>query len=254
MKSLVMLALATLLAAAVQADTPPPEEDARTLIKRVLDAAPQVPYVSRMELTTPGGLVREFTMSGKDLQNGIEARYLEVTGPMNLKDSRFLFYDHSERRDDQFMYLPFMKRVVRLTEKTRREPFLGSTFYVDDMIDRQLDDFTYRFDGEETVHQRVCKLVEATPKDPASETYSRAILAVDPVDLVVMRARLFDHSGNLLKVQTTETIEKVDGYWTPRLQTMENVQDKEKSELTTLETTYNAPIGDDIFREAYLGR
>jgi hypothetical protein len=256
-----LFAIAALCVAAVAvAEAPPPaaapptDADAHTLVKRVLDAAPDVPYVSRMELTTPGGLVREFTMSGKDMSNGIEARYLEVTGPMNLKDSRFLFYDHGARRDDQFMYLPFMKRVVRLTEKTRREPFLGSTFYVDDMIDRELDDFTYRFVGEDTVHQRACKLVEATPKDPAAEAYSRAIFAIDPVDLVVMRAQLFDHDGKLQKIQTTETIEKIDGYWTPRLQTMENVQDSEKSQLTTLETTYNAPIGDDIFREAYLGR
>jgi len=249
---LVPLAALVLVASSAQATAP--DDDARTLVKRVLDAVPDVPYVSRMELTTPGGLVREFTMSGKTLANGAEARYLEVTGPMNLKDTRYLFYDHSERRDDQFMYLPFMRRIVRLSEKTRREPFLGSTFFVDDMIERQLDDYTYRFVGDDTVHQRTCRLVECTPKVPDKEPYGRMVVAIDPTDLVVMRAQLFDHDGKLFKVHTTETIEKIDGYWTPRLQTMQNVQDRDASQLSTLEIQYHAPIGDDLFREAYLGR
>ncbi|MEO8603722.1 MAG: outer membrane lipoprotein-sorting protein [bacterium] len=231
-----------------------PDDDARLLVKRVIDAAPEVPYVSRMELTTPGGLVREFTMSGKHLENGIDARYIEVTGPMNLKDTRYLLYDRSERRDDQYVYIPFMKRVVRLSEKTRGEPFLGSTFFVNDMIKRRLDEFTYRFVGDETVGQRACRLVECTPKQPEGETYSKLIIAIDPIDLVVMRAQLFDHSGKLFKVHTTDTLEKIDGYWTPRQQTMRNLDDNDLSQLTTVEMTYNAPIGDDIFREAYLGR
>jgi hypothetical protein len=239
---------ATLATADDQAD------DARALVKRVIDAAPDVPYVSRMTLATPGGLVREFTLSGKQLANGIDARYLEVTGPMNLKDTRYLFYDRTERRDDQFMYLPFMKRIVRLSEQTRREPFLGSTFFVNDLVKRSLDDYTYRFVGTETVGQRTCRLVECVPKNPEQEMYGKIVAAIDPADLIVVRAQLYDHDGKLFKIHTLEQIEKIDGYWTPRLQIMQNVQDSNASQLTTLEIHYNAPVGDDIFHEAYLGR
>jgi len=247
------LAMLGLLCCAAAFAAEPANDDARALVKRVVDAVPTVPYVSRMELTTPGGLVREFDMNGKHLENGVDARYIEVTGPMNLKDTRYLLYEHSERRDDQYVYIPFMKRVVRLSEKTRSEPFLGSTFFVNDMIKRELDDYTYRFVGDETIGQRACRLVESTPKHPEDEMYSKAILAIDPLDLVVMRAQLFK-GDQLFKVHTTDALEKIDGYWTPRLQTMRNLEDNDASQLTTVEIKYNAPIGDDMFREAYLGR
>jgi len=236
------------------ADAPAATNDAKALVQRVIDAAPTVPSVSTMQLSTPGGLVREFTVSRKKLDNGIDARYLEVTGPMNLKDTRYLFYDRSERRDDQFMWLPFMRRIVRLSDQTRREPFLGSTFFVDDLVERPIDDFTYAFVGEETVGQRPCRLVEIKPIHPENEMYGRVVAAIDPTDLVVVRGQLYAHDGSLFKVETVDTIEKIDGYWTPREQTMKNVHDDTSSRLVTTQTQYNAPIGDDMFREAYLGR
>ena len=230
------------------------DADARDLVQRVVDSEPDVPSVAQMSLTTSGGLVREFTLSRKRLADGIDARYLEVTGPFTLKDTRYLFYDRKDRRDDQYMYLPFMKRIVRLSDKTRREPFLGSTFFVDDMIARQVDDYTHRFVGTETVGQRTCRLVETVPKAPERELYGRGVFAIDPSDLVVMRAQLYDHDGKLFKVHTVDTIEKVDGFWTPLQQTMQNVQDGTTSTLATVEVKYRAPIGDDVFHEAYLGR
>ena len=250
---LALLCACTLSTQIALADTPP-ADDAKALVKKVVDSAPTVPSVSRMELSTPGGLVREFTISRKTLENGIDARYLEVTGPMNLKDTRYLFYDHSERRDDQFMYLPFMRRIVRLSEQTRREPFLGSTFFVDDLIERPIDDYTYTFVGDETVGQRSCRLVEVKPIHPERELYGRVVAAIDPTDLVVMRGQLYDHEGSLFKVETVESIEKIDGYWTPREQKMDNVHDGTSSRLVTTETKYNASLTDETFREAYLGR
>jgi len=247
-----VLAVVTLCGAALAAETPP--DDARGLVQRVSDTQPENAYMSRMTLTTPGGLEREFTLSGKQLTNEIDARYLEVTGPFNLKDTRYLFYDRNQRRDDQFMYLPFMKRIVRLTDKTRQEPFLGSTFYVNDIVEPAIDDYTYRFVGDDVINQRNCRLVESLPKDPERETYGKSILAIDPIDLVVLRVQLFDKDLKPFKVHTIETLEKIDGYWTPRKQIMHNVQDDERSQLDTLEVQYNAPLGDDIFREAHLGR
>ena len=248
------LLLAADLVCVARASAVPAGEDARALVQRVIDAAPDVPYVSHMTLTTPGGMVREFTLSGKKLANGIDARYLEVTGPFNLKDTRYLFYDRSQRRDDQYMYVPFMKRILRMSEKTRREPFLGSTFYVNDIVEPPIDAYTYAFVGSDVVAQRNCQLVESVPKNAAGETYGKSIFAIDPVDLVVVRAQLYDHDGKLLKVHTVDKLEKIDGHWTPRLQTMQNVQESSSSELATVDIQYDAPIGDDVFREAHLGR
>jgi hypothetical protein len=252
---LAALALGVAWAArAPAAETGPDAGDARSLVRRVLDAAPDESFVSQMRLTTPGGLVRAFTTMGKPLSKDLDARYIEVTDPHNLRDVRYLFYERKVGQDEQFVYIPAMKRVIRLTEKTRREPFLGSTFYVVDMVQPALDDFTYSFVGDDTVGGRACRLVQSVPKNPEKELYGKSVFAIDPHDLVVMRVRLYDRKGELFKLLTVEKIEKIDGYWTPMMQRMENVQDHTVSELRTLKVEYGEKLPDDFFHLSYLGR
>ncbi|MFQ5666248.1 MAG: outer membrane lipoprotein-sorting protein [Candidatus Binatia bacterium] len=252
MKALLLTTAISIAIGAVRAGGE--EESARDLVKRVIDTVPNDTYVARMKLTTPGGLVREYTTSGKPLEKDLDARYLEVTDPFSLHDTRYLFYERTEKPDEQFTYVPALKRVIRLSEKTRREPFLGSTFYVTDMVAPALDDFTYQFVGEETVGGRKTRLVESVPKIPDREFYGKSILAIDPTDLVVLRAQLYDQKGNLFKVLTVETIEKIKGHWTPMHQRMENVQDHTTSQLQTVEINYGVPLSDEMFHIAYLGR
>lgn len=230
------------------------EESPRDFAARVLEAMPSTSFVARMRLTTPGGLFRDLTMSRKKLGKDLDARYLEVTGPINIKDTRYLFHDRTDGEDEQFMYLPVLQRMVRLSKQTRREPFLGSDFYVHDMIRPALDDFTYAFVGERTVDGRRCRLVESVPKDPERELYGKSIAAVDPQDLLVLRVELYDKENTLFKVLTVERIEKVDGHWTALVQRMENAQDETASRLDILEIQYDVPILDDVFEIAHLLR
>jgi hypothetical protein len=230
------------------------DDDARGLMQRVVDAMPDVPFVAKMKLTTPGKLEREFTSYSMPLSDILDGRYMEVTAPFDVKDVRYLFYERSKGNDEQFTYLPLLRRVIRLSEKTRREPFLGSTFYVNDMIAPSIDDFTYRFVGEEEIRQRRCRLIESLPRNPKREMYGKTVFAVDPSDLVILRFQLFDQEMKPAKVLTTERLEKVDGFWTPLLQRMEDQRDDTESLLETVEITYRAPIGDESFDLAYIGR
>jgi hypothetical protein len=246
--------LATMLLAAPSLCAAAHDEEARALVKGVIDSAPDVPSVARMRLTTPGGLERLFTLWAKPLGDDLDGRYLEVTSPVNLQDTRYLFYERTVGEDEQYVYMPSMKRAIRLSETSRREPFLSSNFYIIDMVEPALDDFTYRFVGEEEVGGRACRLVESTPKNPAKEFYGRTVSAIDPQDLIVMRTHLYDPKGELTKVLTVEKIEKIDGFWTPLLERMDNIRDKTTSELQTLEIRYREPLTDEIFHISHLVR
>src|SRR5690606_15896460 len=129
-----------------------------------------------------------------------------VTSPMDLKDTRFLLLDRAEGRDEQFMYVPQVKRAMQVSDETRKQPFLGSDFYVSDMVRPELDRYTYRFVGEETVGGRKTRLVEAVPVKPEGELYGKTVSAIDPADLLVMRVQFFDPKGTLLKVWTLEKV------------------------------------------------
>ena len=229
------------------------EGDARDLIKRMLDAVPKAPFTAKVKLSSDRGWVRDLELSHKHLDD-LDAAYLEVTAPMDLKDTRFLLLDRVVGRDEQFIYVPAMKRAIQVNNETRKQPFLGSDFYVYDMVRPEFDAYTYSFVGEDTVGGRHCKLIESVPKTSGDDLYSKTITAVDPVDLVVVRTEFFDQEGKRFKVWTIEKLEKIDGMWTPVIQQMANVQDHHQSRIELQEVHYNADVPDERFRRAYLIR
>lgn len=239
-------ALALLAGTVARAD-----DAARDLVKRVLDSTPKTPFTAKAKLTSDRGWVRELELNHKHV-NDVDAAYMEVTAPMDLKDTRFLLLDHVVGRDEQFIYVPAMKRTIQVSTETRKQPFLGSDFYVYDMVRPEFDAYTYNSAGEETVLGHQCKLVESVPKNPADDLYSKTILAIDPTDLLVLRTQFFDQQGKPLKVWTIEKIEKIDGNWTPLVQKMVNLQDHHWSQLELLDVKYNAQLPDEMFNRSYL--
>ena len=81
------------------------DEDARALVKRVLDAVPNTPFTAKATLTSDRGWVRELELSHKRVGD-VDAAYMEVTSPMDLKDTRFLLFDRVTGRDEQYIYVP----------------------------------------------------------------------------------------------------------------------------------------------------
>jgi Outer membrane lipoprotein-sorting protein len=230
------------------------DESALDLMKRVQDAAPKTPLQAKGKLTSDRGQVRELQLSRKRVNDDVDASYMEVTAPMDLKDTRFLFFDHKTGRDEQFIYVPAAKRAIQVGGQTRKQSFLGSEFYVGDFARPEVDAFTYTFVGDENVGGRQCKLVQAVPKKPDDALYSKSIMAIDPNDLVVMRTQLYDDKGQLLKVWTIEKLDKIDGTWTPVKQKIEDVQEHHWSELEMTDIKYNTQLPDDIFNKSYLTR
>lgn len=250
----VLGALACAMVLGLVATAPGAEDDgAHDLVKRMLEAVPKVPLTAKATLTSDRGWVREIELSRAFVKDA-DVSYLEVTSPLDLKDTRFLLFDRAQGRDEQFMYVPQVKRAMQISDETRKQPFLGSDFYVSDMVRPELDAFGYRVVGEEKIGERSVKLVEAVPKDPEHELYGKTVSAIDPTDLLVLRVQFFDAKGTLIKVWTLEKVEKVDGMWTPLVQRMQALQEQHESRLTLTEVKYNADLPRDVFNRTYLTR
>ena len=255
MRRMSVCLLAAALCALVGGATAGAEEDeARALVKSMLEATPSVTFSARARLLAPGGWTRDLILLHKPMPNGETATFMEVTAPEDVRDTRFLFLERTEGRDRQFMYLPAVRRAIEVMDDSRAEGFLGSDFSVSDLVSPDLNAYTYKFVGEEQVQGRACRLVELTPKDAAAEIYGRAILAIDPADKVLVRTQFFDKKGAPYKIWTLTKVEKIDGIWTPRRQTMENVQKKSTSTIELDEVKYNVDLPDKFFGREYLTR
>lgn len=228
------------------------ELDARALLSRALSALPKIPFTASLRLTAPVG-PRMLDLHHK-LIGGVRSSYLEVQEPADLKGMRFLFIEHQDKAPEQYIKVTSSRRSVLVTGEARNQPFLGSTFYVADLVEPDVDAATHKFVGEDNVLGRRCRVVESTPTKRADALYSRTMTALDPKDLVVLKRQFFDHKDRLVKTWQVAKLEKHDGTWTVMDQTMTNVQEHSTSRLEVVELKLSAELPDSMFTPSYLLR
>lgn len=248
-----ILAIAVALAACVPAAQSRAEDDPRALVEDVRNAVPTTTMRSRVKLSSSRGWERELEILSEKTDDGI-ASFIEVLGPQDVQGTRFLFFERTNEPDEQHVYVPLIKRAMRIADDTRKQAFLGSDFYVSDLVAPEVDAYDYRFVGEKEVLGRKCRLIEAVPKNPEDEIYGKAVFALDPADDLVLETVFYDTDGDLLKIWKAEKVERVDGQWTLMVQTVENVQDETTSTLTIESIKYGIDLPGGSFSREYLLR
>jgi len=181
--------------------------------------------------------------------------YLE---PRNLRDTAFLTWDHAEpdREDDQWLYLPGLRKVRRISASDRGDYFLGTDLTFEDIkLETKLGlaDYTY-----EVVDQTdCCHVLEATPVDESTARelgYSRLRLLVDSEIRIVRKAEYWNLAGEPKKTVEIQDIRQVDGIWTPHIVDVHNHENGHRSIFTFSDVDYTTPIDDDLFTERALRR
>src|SRR5574341_1219820 len=139
--------------------------------------------------------------SGKDTQS-----LMFFLAPADVKDTGFLTYDYDEagKDDDQWLYLPALRRSKRIASGDKSGSFMGSDFNYSDMTKPYLDDYEFTLLGEEDAGGARAWRIEAVPKRPAvaeSTGYSKAQLWVRQDNFVVVRALRWIHKSTQTKRQ-----------------------------------------------------
>lgn len=229
------------------------DAEAKDLVQRTLNALPRVPFVARVTLSGDLRGDRELAVKHKIIDN-VRATYLEAVAPQHLVGIRFLFKERVGEPPVQYMRYIASTLPILISSQMRAEPLLGSSFYLADIAEPDLNAFTYTFVGEETLNGRRCRLVESVPKDPKKEVYGKVVHSIDPKDLIVVRRRFFDQNGQQIKDWSADKIAKTSGYWTVKSQTMKNLAKDQESKIEMTEITYGAEIDDSVFTKEYLVR
>ena len=138
--------------------------------------------------------------------------------PADVKDTSFLTYDYDdpERDDDQWLYLPALKKTKRIASSDKSGSFMGSDLNYSDMTSRNLDDYDYTLKKEMEVRGNKAWLIESIPKnrDVIEETgYTKSLLIVRQDIYMVVRAVSWEKDGGVLKYMDLKNIEKIDGIW-----------------------------------------
>ncbi len=172
--------------------------------------------------------------------------------PASVEGTRFLVAENEDRDDDQWIYLPSLDRVRRIAGSEGGESFMGTDFTYDDLKTRDVDEDRHELLREEEFGGRECYVVESIPKDPDDSQYSKRVQWVAKDIWIPMKIELYDKSEDLLKVNTVEEVDQVQGYWTIMENVMENVQTGHKTRLDIQKIRYDEDLNPNLFSKNFL--
>ena len=202
---------------------------------------------------------------GQESRRQIRVRVLEVPGagdkslfvfdePRDVRGTALLVHAHRESADDQWLYLPALKRVKRISSSNRSGSFMGSEFAYEDMTAQAVEKFTYRYLRDEPCGDLTCTVSERFPTDRKSG-YSRQAVWRDKVELRAWKVEYYDRKNAHLKTLTLENYEQyLNRYWRAGVMTMVNHLTGKSTVLTWADYQFRTDLEDRDFTRTGLKR
>ena len=198
--------------------------------------------------------VRELRSFRKD-QGIDEHSMMFFLSPADVEDTGFLTYDYddADRDDDQWLYLPALKKTKRIASSDKSGSFMGSDFSYADMTERPLEKYEYKLLQEGELDGHKVWIIESTPIDDeeVDETgYTKSINFVRQDNYVVVQAKIWVKKGKRNKYLRVEELEQIDGIWVPTVMTMTTKKGKQTLHKTILrmsDVQFNQGLDFDMF-------
>ena len=217
-----------------------------------------------------GDFTAELTMilknrHGETSERYIRSRTLEVIGdgdktlsifdkPRDVKGTAFLSFSHKEGADDQWLYLPALKRVKKISSNNKSGPFMGSEFAFEDLSSQEVEKYTYRYVGDDVLDGINCFMLERDPVDPKSG-YTVQIVWIDKEEYIPRKIDFYDRKSSLLKTLTFSNYKQyLDKYWRASEMNMINHQTGKSTRLEWREFKFATGLTDRDFDKNSLKR
>ncbi|WP_084407404.1 outer membrane lipoprotein-sorting protein [Aestuariibacter salexigens] len=202
---------------------------------------------------------------GQESERKIRIKSLEVQGdgdkaltifdqPRDVSGTSFLSFSHATEPDDQWIYLPELKRVKRIASRNKSGPFMGSEFAFEDMTSFELEKYTYTYLRDEPFQGQECFVVEQRPLDEYSG-YTRRVAWIDKNHYRALKIEYYDRKDQLLKVLELNDYKLYqDKFWRPMVAEMTNVQNGKSTVLLTHSIEFNTGLEEKDFDKNSLRR
>ena len=185
----------------------------------------------------------------------MEKRIMFFVSPADVRNTSFMSwsYDKAGKNDDQWIYLPALKKVKRISSDSKGDYFMGSDFTYDDLGDRNPSDDTHKILREETLEGENCYVIESIPKD-REYMYSRAVSWIIKDKWIGLKKEFYDEDKELLKTLTVKKYEKIKDYWTILSSEMHNIQKDHTTRMELTNVKLDTGIPENKFTERMMKR
>jgi len=203
--------------------------------------------------------------SGQTSTRLIRIRALEVEGdgdkslsifdePADVKGTKMLTYSHGLEPDDQWLYLPALKKVKRISSRNKSGPFMGSTYAFEDLSSQEVEKYTYKYLRDEACGEMNCYVIERYPAYKFSG-YTRQVTWIDTEGYRLVKAEYYDRKKSLLKTLNASDFQQYLGhYWRPGIMDMVNHQTGKSTLLEWQDFEFKTGLSERDFRSQTLKR
>ena len=205
------------------------------------------------------------TKNGQEIERKMRTRSLEIDGdgdkgltifdtPLDVKGTAFLSFSHTVGNDDQWIYLPALKRVKRIASRNKSGPFLGSEFAFEDLSSFEVEKFSFNYLRDEQYNDMNVVVIEMDPVDQYSG-YTRVQIWVDTEHYRPHKLDFYDRRDTLLKTLTISDYNLYkEKHWRAHKQSMVNHKTGKSTDLAIKNIEFDVGLTDSDFNENRLQR
>lgn len=190
---------------------------------------------------------RTLTIKTLEVEKDGDKSLTVFDNPRDVKGTAFLSYTHALEPDDQWLYLPALKRVKRISSANKSGPFVGSEFAYEDLSSQEVEKYSYKWLRDETLNGKETFVIERYPAYEYSG-YTRQIVWIDKSIYQPLKVEYYDRKNALLKTLTISNYRQyIDKYWRPDSMLMINHQTGKETLLNWKNYQFNNDLDERDF-------
>ncbi|MEE2961833.1 MAG: outer membrane lipoprotein-sorting protein [Myxococcota bacterium] len=176
---------------------------------------------------------------------------VQFVAPADVKGTRMLTHSKKVGSDQQWLYLPAIKRVKRISSRNRSGSFMGSEFAYEDLGSQELEKYHYQWLADEIAEGRALWKLQRIPVDKKSG-YSKQEIWIDKAYRGAIRVDYYDQKGDLLKTASFDAYKQYGKYWRPNKIHMRNHQTRKQSVLVWKDRVLGKALEVEMFESSSL--
>ena len=203
-----------------------------------------------MVLTNARGATRERSIKQFSRNTEVvDKKMMFFLAPADVRDTSFMNWSYKDgRADDQWIYLPAIKRVRRISSEGKSDSFMGSDFTYDDLGERHPTEDQHKILREETLNEEHCYVIESVPVG-SNDAFSKTVSWIVKDKWIGLKREYYNDSNEVYKVLKIDDFKNIDGFWVITDMKMSNLDRNHNTRIRIDNVEFNIGLRDNQFSE-----
>jgi len=142
-------------------------------------------------------------------QGKLESNLIRFISPADIRGTGFLTVEKEGWKNDQFLYLPALRRTRRIVSSQKSHSFVNSDLSYEDMERHPVDDYSYLMEGDSSINNLPCYLITSHPNEGVASQYATVKSHISKESFIPLLTQFFDQKGTMVKQYKVMKLEKI---------------------------------------------